>query len=243
MTYTTRQLQEALNRHGYRVAIDGIMGPETENAISNFKGSHGLRRRPLIGPLTAKLLFGDDIPDRRDNDRDFPPWVNELGRYMGLHEVRDKGILSRWLKSDGGTLGDPSKLPWCGDAMHTAIRLTLPDEPFPGPLGENPYWARNWVYLGHEHELALGVMVVSKRGSGGHISTAVGYDPQRRRIRVRGGNQSNTINDTWIDEGRTLGLRGPKRAEGYRKPATYGKALPPIPIMNSAGQVISRNEA
>lgn len=243
MPYTARQIQIALSTNGFPVAVDGVMGPETEGAISSFKASHGLRRRPLIGPLTAALLFGDREPQAITGDPLFPPWVNELGRHMHWHEITNNTELSKWLRSDGATLGDPSKLPWCGDAMQTAIRLTLPDEPFPGPLGENPYWARNWVHLGVQHKLALGVMVVLKRGRGGHIGTAVGYDPNRARIRLRGGNQSNSINDTWVDESRVLGLEGPMRAEGYRKPSTYVGDLPRIPIMNSAGRVISTNEA
>lgn len=234
MQYTVRQIQAALNKHGYNLAVDGIMGPKTEAAISDFKGKNGLRPRPLIGPITLRKLFGSRRPSRKTGDENYPPWVNELGRYMHLHEKRDNAELQEWLRSDGATLGDPAKLPWCGDAMATAIRLTLPKEPFPGALGENPYWARNWALLGEETELRLGAMVVLVRGSGGHIGTAVGYDPDRKRIRLRGGNQSNTINDTWVDEGRVI---------AYRRPKTWRHPLPSIPIMNSAGEVVSTNEA
>lgn len=243
MQFTVRQIQQALSSKGFDVSVDGIMGPQTEAAISEFKGQHGLLRRPLIGPLTAELLFGPYRPLRKDNDLIFPPWVNELGRHMNWHETRDNVKLKEWLKSDGATLGDPAKLPWCGDAMQTAIRLTLPDEPFPGDLGKNPYWARNWVLLGEESALRLGVMVVLTRDGGGHIATAVGYDERNRKIRVRGGNQSNSINDTWVDESRVLGYRSPMHAEGFRKPITWTRQLPPIPLMNSAGEVISTNEA
>jgi hypothetical protein len=128
--------------------------------------------------------------------------------------------------------------------MATALKLTLPNEPFPGALGENLYWARNWVLLGDETKLALGAMVVATRpGGGGHIATAVGYDPTLRRIRVRGGNQSNAINDTWLDESRIIGYKSPMHAAGYRKPSTWKHELPAIPLMNSTGQVVSRNEA
>ena len=249
-TYSVKQIQEALIDQGHKIKADGIMGPNTELAISNFKADNGLRRRPLIGPLTIELLF-DKKKVRKSifnfdffkKDHVYPPWVNELGRHMNWHEVRDNAKLQEWLRSDGATLGDPAKLPWCGDAMATAIRLTLPNEQFPGALGENPYWARNWVLFGDETQLALGAMIVATRGSGGHIATAVGYDPDKRRIRVRGGNQSNSINDTWLDEGRIVGYRSPMNATGYRKPTTWRHKLPPIPIMNSAGQVVSTNEA
>ena len=118
--------------------------------------------------------------------------------------------------------------------METAIRLTLPNEPFPDALGINPYWARNWALLGEKSKLALGAIIVIKRGSGGHIASAVGYDPRNKRIRIRGGNQSNQISDTWVKEDRVLAIR---------KPSTWKHQLPPIPIMNSRGAVISTNEA
>lgn len=245
MIYTTRQVQLALNKHGYKLAVDNEMGPNTEAAISDFKGRHGLLRRPLIGPLTEKLLFGKSKPSAKPGDAKYPPWLNELGRHIGLHEVRNNAELRKWLKSDGKTLGDPAKLPWCADAMQTAIRLTLPNEPFPGNLGKNPYWARNWALLGVKSSLRLGAMVVlTRKGGGGHIGTAVGYDPVRRRIRLRGGNQSNLIKDAWVDERRVIGYRKSGGAmTGLRKPKTWKHELPPIPIMNSAGQVISTNEA
>jgi len=49
------------------------------------------------------------------------PWMVEAKKVMGLHENRDRAVLAKWLKSDGKTLGDPSKLPWCGDFVDTAI--------------------------------------------------------------------------------------------------------------------------
>lgn len=249
MNYSVKEIQEALNKnHGFSLKVDGIMGPNTENAISDLKARNGMRKRPYIGPLTAELIFGEKLPQHAYVNESTVPWVNELGRYLGYHEVRNKSSLMRWLKSDGETLGDPSKLPWCGDAMHTALRLTLPKEPFPGNLGKNPYWARNWTLLGVSSCLKYGVMVTITRGKGGHIATAVGYDPVRKRIRVRGGNQSNTISDTWVNENRLIGYRSgmnirKKPVKGLREPSTYRKKLPPIPLMNSNGAVISRNEA
>ena len=234
-TFSVRQVQQALTRKGYLVDIDGIMGPQTERAISNFKGDNGLRRRPLIGPLTAELLFSDAPVElgREYGDSEVPPWVNEINKHMGLHEIRDNAELRAWLRSDGSTLGDPSKLPWCGDAVETAIKNTMPDEPFEGALGVNPYWARNWLYLGVPTNIAYGAVMIAERGSGGHVGFVVGHNPGTNLIRVRGGNQGNSVSDTWLDEGRVL---------GYRVPVTYDKKLSPIPIMNSSGAVISTNE-
>lgn len=234
-----RLIQKALVAKGFNPGqIDGIMGPKTEAAIVAFKKSKGLRPRPYIGPITYELLVGKSTTREDIRKTATVPWVNELGKYLGKHERRDNSLLRRWLRSDGKTLGDPKKFPWCGDAMETAIKLTLPTEPFKGNLGLNPYLARNWLEFGMKSDLAYGVMVVlwrgKKNGTSGHICTAIGYDPIRKRIRVRGGNQSNTVSDTWVKESRVL---------GYRKPITYKGKLPNIPIMNSKGQVVSSNEA
>jgi len=76
------------------------------------------------------------------------PWMAEAKRVLGRHELRDNGWLRTWLRLDGKILGDPAKLPWCGDFVETCIKLALPGEPFAGALGQNPYWARNWLRLG-----------------------------------------------------------------------------------------------
>ena len=66
-----------------------------------------------------------------------PPWMEELYRRMGLHEVRDTAKLVAFLKI-GRFLGDPRNLPWCGDAVESAIAKTLPGEALPS----NPFWAQ-----------------------------------------------------------------------------------------------------
>ena len=55
---------------------------------------------------------------------------------LGLHETRHNADLKAFLRSDGGTLGDPAELPWCGDYVHTCLRLGLPAETFPGRVAE-----------------------------------------------------------------------------------------------------------
>lgn len=235
-----RDIQARLQTLGfYHGVVDGVYGLTTEEAIVAFKRSKGLNPRPYIGPITLELLFeGASGKHVKDPVRLDVPWVNELGRYLGLHEKRDWKKLSTWLRSDGHTLGDPRELPWCGDAIHTAIRLTLRHEKFLGRVGRNPYLARNWLDFGMKSDLKFGVIVVlwrgKRNGNSGHVCVAIGYDPANKRIRVRGGNQQNTISDTWVDEARVL---------GYRKPATYRKLLPPIPTMDSSGRIVSTNEA
>jgi hypothetical protein len=47
------------------------------------------------------------------------PWITEAQSALGRHEVRDRSWLMDWLKRDGRSLGDPSKIPWCGDFVET----------------------------------------------------------------------------------------------------------------------------
>lgn len=102
---------------------------------------------------------------------------------MGLHEVRDKTALSGWLKF-GKFLGDPSKLPWCGDAVETCIVKTLPDEPVPS----NPFFAQNWRAFGMDAggPLVGAIGVIRWTANSGHVGIVVGYDAAKRRVFLMG---------------------------------------------------------
>ena len=169
-----------------------------------------------------------------------PPWMIVIAGAMGLHERRDRAKLIRFLKRDGSTVGDPARIPWCADLIETAIKVSLPNEPFPGRVGANAYLAMNWLDFGIElEEPAYGCLGVFHNGNPrsmfGHIGTLVGIDPVRGNYRVRGGNQSNAVNDTWLSAKRV-------RDHGYRWPSTYRGPRRPLPRMDSRGAVISTSE-
>lgn len=159
------------------------------------------------------------------------PWINELNAVFGWHEVRDHARLSKWLRSDGKTLGDPAKLPWCGDAADTALFRALPKEPRPGDLGKNPYWALNWMYLGVGCQPCVGAFAAFKRPGGGHIGVLVGQDATH--YQVLGGNQGDTISRTWIAK---------DRCKAVRWPSTYPNPKIPLPVIKRTSAV-SVNEA
>lgn len=185
-------IQSGLRALGYNPgAIDGIYGPKTQAAAEAWIAAQG---KPAAAASPAADL----------------PWMIEAKRALGRHEVRDNGWLRSWLKSDGKTLGDPAKLPWCGDFVETCLRLALPGEPFPGALGQNPYWARNWLELGVRTAVTYGAVLVFERGTGGHVGFAIGQDPAC--YHVLGGNQGNSVTIARIDRKRLLGARWPKTA-------------------------------
>ena len=160
------------------------------------------------------------------------PWVREFEMVLGWHEVRDHARLSKWLKSDGKTLGDPTQLPWCGDAMDTALELALPDEPRPGDLGKNPYWALNWSWLGKECRPCFGAIAAFKRPTGGHVGVLVGQT--KTHYLVLGGNQGDSVSRVLIDK---------ERCRALRWPSTFANPNIPLPAVDAAGKPVSVNEA
>lgn len=236
MSYSNKQIQQKLNELGFGpIEVNGVIGPATDAAVVAFKKKNGLNPRPYIGPLTLQMLFDTRKPVLQDPSG-ILPWDAELKKHLGMSEITNNKALREWLRSDGATLGDPAKLPWCGDTIETAIRLGLPDEwaVTDKTLRANPYWALNWALLGVESELAYGCIVTFKRPGGGHVAELIGIDPKRKMLRVRGGNQANSVSDTFIAQARMFSCR---------KPSTWAKKLPPLPVMDSAGKIISTNEA
>jgi hypothetical protein len=231
-----KAIQHRLTQLGFGPGpIDGIPGPQTDAALVAFKRSRGMNPRPFVGPITLKALFGAAALPVFDAG---VPWMNEAAKHLGAHEARDFARLTAWLRSDGKTLGDPRRLPWCGDFVDTALRLTLPDEPRPGSLGLNPYLARNWLQLGEPCAPAFGAIVVFWRGEPDMarqpVRFAAAFDSGRNRVLVRGGNQSNSASDAWLGADRLL---------GWRKPKTFTLPLPALPGLSSAGAQLSTNEA
>jgi GH24 family phage-related lysozyme (muramidase) len=51
-----RAVQRALLRNGYPVAVDGIFGPGTARAVSQFQSSRGLVADGVVGPRTRAVL-------------------------------------------------------------------------------------------------------------------------------------------------------------------------------------------
>ncbi|AYN56906.1 lysin A [Microbacterium phage Armstrong] len=49
-------IQTALNKHGYGLAVDGIWGPKSSNALADFQRRNGLVVDRLVGPATWSKL-------------------------------------------------------------------------------------------------------------------------------------------------------------------------------------------
>ncbi|AXQ52887.1 lysin A [Microbacterium phage Neferthena] len=53
---TYADIQSALVRHGYNIAVDNVWGPKSSNALADFQAKNGLKVDRLVGPLTWDKL-------------------------------------------------------------------------------------------------------------------------------------------------------------------------------------------
>ena len=195
-----KRLQEVLREGGvYTGKPDGVYGPLTEAALHTVIDNKGV------------------LP------KEAPPWVLELRKVFGLHEIRDNAALKEWLISDGKTLGDPRVLPWCGDAMATAIVRSLPDEKLKGAVAENPYWALNWAGFGQGVAPTLWSIGVFKRADGGHVGVLVSQSQDS--YHVLGGNQGDSVSLVSIPKRNLVAARWPLTyPQGFARPLPFAVA-------------------
>ncbi|GJD59292.1 TIGR02594 family protein [Methylobacterium dankookense] len=226
------EIQRALIARGYDLGKGGPSGKGDDGrwgrlsiaGTKAFQAAEGLKVTGVADAGTLTRLF----PSAVTKPAPIPPWYAEARRKMGLHEVRNRSVLMAWLRSDGKTLGDPAKLPWCGDFVETCIALTLPEE----RMVANPYYALNWLQFGMPLAIpAIGAVLVFKRTGGGHVGFYAGE--RSDAYRVLGGNQSNQVSETWVEKARCQGIRWPSTAAA----PSGGR------VMVSASGALSTNEA
>ena len=232
MSDKIKKIQEHLNLLGYNAGIvDGIRGRNTINAIKRFQADKKIKVDGLVGPQTYSILFG--ISKQSAPNVDMVPWLEEGFRVEGMHEVRNHSKLAAWLRRDGSTVGDPARIPWCGDFAQTAILLAMPEE----PMVTNPYLAANWTKFGQVCEPQYGSILSFWRGSPkswkGHVAFYIGEDADN--YYVLGGNQGNTVSRTFIAKNRL-------RKNGSRWPSTGMKPNNKKIFVSSGGSIISENE-
>lgn len=107
-----KDIQSILRNEGFNPGvIDGIPGRMTIGAVKRFQKASFLEPDGIVGPKTLAALRAKS--PSTPAGQTVPPWYAIALQKKGLHEGRNHGILSRFLRSDGRTLGDPAKLPWC----------------------------------------------------------------------------------------------------------------------------------
>lgn len=228
-------MQQRLIASGFNPGSpDGIFGRKTLGALQQFQKAHSI---PVTGKADAAtvLALRTDAPPTvgkapdRTPEAEFP-WMGLALQKKGLRETDPD--LKQFLKSDGKTLGDPAKLPWCGDFVETCVAVTVPTEAIP----VNPYLARNWLKFGVDVKPCYGSVLVFWRGSKSGISGHVGFyfGEDASAYHVLGGNQSNAVTVARLAKSRLLGARMPK---------AYSDARRLIVKLDAGGKQLSVNEA
>lgn len=216
-------LQSRLTAHGYPLAINGDWGRVSIAALVAFQKANGLTASGMADRKTVATL--SRTPDTPGNivvapRETMPPWMAEMYRRMGLHEVRDNAALTAFLKI-GRFLGNPANLPWCGDCEESAIAKTLPLEPLP----ENPFFAQSWAKFGIDvgYPIVGAIGVIRWTPTSGHVGTVAGVNGDT--VNLLGGNQSNAINITGFARSKFVAFRWPKTFPVKAYPPLKGKAI------------------
>ena len=223
-TQLVRAHQGRLNALGYAAGpVDGVEGRRTRAATVAFKRRAGLRARAFVGPVTMERLWASTAPRaltvaEASKAEGIPEWAIGLHERLGQHEARDAASLSAWMRAHGNFLGDPRKLPWCGDGVESSVLQAIPGEPMP----KNPFWARAYATeFGVESAYVPGAIgVIAWRAGGGHVGIIARVERDRdgniTRILLLGGNQRNAITYAWFSfkgsKGGFIAARWPKGA-------------------------------
>jgi peptidoglycan hydrolase-like protein with peptidoglycan-binding domain len=120
---TVSLLQRALNKGGAGLAVDGIFGQKTYNAVASFQAKNGLARDGISGPNTWKKLFdlkyyakggmvyasqGGSIAKAFARGNDKIPSMLEAGEFVMTKSATDQFGAKNLSKINDGTYKDGS---------------------------------------------------------------------------------------------------------------------------------------
>lgn len=163
-----------------------------------------------------------------------PKWLEIAKSYLGTREVvgpKHSAVILGWIKRLGaavlGVAPKDDETPWCG----TFAAEVMSEAGFTPP--KIAIRASSWATWGVGLKAGTpGAILVFQRPGGGHVGFYVAET--KTAFKVRGGNQSNAVTDTWIDKARCIAIRWPA---GIPLP-TFGPVL-----VSTSGVPLSKNEA
>jgi uncharacterized protein (TIGR02594 family) len=162
-----------------------------------------------------------------------PLWLAIAWNYLGTKEKVGPGsnpTITGWAKRVGGWIAayfTDDDIPWCALFVNQCLHEA-------GIAAPKSLAAKDYATWGVPLPApALGAIVVFKRPGGHHVGFYLGQRIDGA-IRVRGGNQSNAVTDTWIDGTRLIAIRWPSERV---RPDTAGAI-----VLAGDGQPLSTNE-
>lgn len=156
-----------------------------------------------------------------------PQYLDIAKRDIGLKEIAGakhhprillafETIGHKWLNTDEHA--------WCAAIM--GLWMHESGLPFP----KNAFRALSWLEWGEPCGCEYGAVAVMTRKGGGHVGIVDAVSPDRKFVRVLGGNQDNMVKVAWFPA---------ERITHYRKP--IGMTLQTAPVMTKG--TLSKSEA
>ncbi len=224
-------VQEALNRMGKNLVVDGIFGPITTHAVKSVNNRllHEELEKLLYPELfeTENGPFADNHTDEtEDEDNDIPLWIKIAYQELGTKEIRGVGSNSRIMQyhSVAGGAGWTDDVPWCGSFMAFVVTKASLNPP------RYPARALSWLKFGVSSYVPVyGSIAVKKRRGGGHVTLVVGRSKGGKYLYCLGGNQNDAVNIKKYPKSIFVDFRVPY---GYR-------ATKELPVMKGGGVVVS----
>ena len=139
------------------------------------------------------------------------PWlvIAERERASGVEEFSGGGANPRiieYLKATGNRASNGDETPWCSAFVKWVMDTSGFDT-----RGTNAR-ARSWLGWGREIEETYGAIVILKRGTNagsGHVGFYLGRD-KSGKLRILGGNQSDSVRISSYSDKDLLGFRWPQ---------------------------------
>lgn len=192
-----------------------------------------------LKPTSKSSAIGEGAPVDPKNPFAAAYWIAWALTQVGVREIvgpKHSAVIMGWVRELGakalGMQVNDDETPWCGTFAGMVMKKA--GLSMPAILVRASQWGRagNWG-----RELLAprpGCIMVFTRNGGGHVGFYMGETATH--FRILGGNQSNSVNLTWIAKDRLAegGMRWPK---GVPLPAAYRIHLKPN------GEKASTNEA
>lgn len=199
-----RILQEALNeKNNAGLVADGIFGPLTRKAVSEFQKKKGLNGSGVIGPKTLELLELEVAASSNTGDLRERIWKTAYAE-LGVREIPGPQHNPRILEyhATTGGFGD-DETAWCSSFVEWCLRQN-------GQRGTGSAAARSWMNYGVQttHPKRGDIVVfwrVARNSWQGHV--AFYSHETATHIHVLGGNQSNSVNIQAYSKNQLLGYR------------------------------------